>query len=167
MHAKRHSKFHKFFLVIPVAALTALGLYGVSQAYGGGWGSHGHGGGWHSAERMEKRMTWIQEEVAEDLEIRPEQEPAFNALAEAFKNHARAWKAGWRETGSGIKEEFNRETLDTGRISELLKERIHNRPSNDSLDALVDQSVAFYQVLDPEQQQVFKEKVVKRLNRHF
>ncbi len=158
MHAKRNSRFHKFFLVIPVAALMALGLYGISQAYGGGW---------HSPERMEKKMTWIQEEVAEDLEIRPEQEPAFNSLVEAFKNHARAWRAGWRETGSGIQEEFSQETLDAGRVSELLKERIRNRPSNESLDALVDQAVEFYKTLDPEQQQVFKEKVLRHLNRHF
>ena len=158
MRTKRHSKFHKLFLVLPLAAITALGLYGASHAYGGGW---------HSHERMEKKMNWIQEDLAEELEIRPEQQEAYQALAEAFKSQAREWKAGWLEAGAGVKAEFDQEAPDAEKIGALMKARIRNRPSNETLENLVEQSVGFYKTLNPEQQELFKEKVLKHLNRHF
>ncbi|MCZ6844253.1 MAG: Spy/CpxP family protein refolding chaperone [SAR324 cluster bacterium] len=154
----RKSKFRKLlFIFLPLGLIAAFGLYGLA---------HGHGGGWHSPEKLEKTMNWIVEDVAEDLEIRPDQQEAYQALMEQFKAHVRDRISGWRDTGAQLKDQFNKDTLEAGQIAALLKSRIRGRASNEELEALVDRGVEFYQSLSAEQQERFREKAAKHMNRH-
>lgn len=158
-HRRRRSRFHKLlFLVVPIGVIAALGLYGLTHAHGRFLGD---------PERLEKKMAWIQEDVADELDLRDDQRPAFDALAEKFKAHVRGRVAGWKQTGSALKSEFDQVALDADRVSALIKERIHNRASDTELEALVDEATTFYKTLDAEQQATFREKVAKHLNRHL
>jgi Spy/CpxP family protein refolding chaperone len=156
---RRKSRFHKLlFVILPIGLIAALGVYGLS---------YGHGRGWKDPERLEKKMNWVAEDVADELEIRPDQQEAYQALVEKFKAHIRDRVAGWREAGTELKDEFNKETPDADNVAALLKQRIRERASSEELEALVDQGVGFYKTLSPEQQATFKEKVGKHLNRHL
>lgn len=155
----RKSKFHKLlFIFLPLGLIAAFGLYGLA---------HGHGGGWHSPGGLEKKMNWLAEDVAEQLELRPDQQDAYQALVEQFKAHVRGRISGWRDTGAQLKDQFNKDTLEAGQIAALLKSHIRGRASNDELEALVDRGVEFYQSLSAEQQERFREKAAKHMNRHL
>ena len=112
-------------------------------------------------------MDWLAEDMAEQLELRPDQQEAYQALVEQFKAHVQGRINGWQDTGVQLKDQFNKDTLDAGQIAALLKSHIRGHASNDQLEALVDRSVEFYQSLSPEQQERFRVKTAKHLNRHL
>ncbi|MCZ6629203.1 MAG: hypothetical protein O7E56_13365, partial [SAR324 cluster bacterium] len=86
---------------------------------------------------------------------------------EQFKAHVRDGIGGWRDTGAQLKDQFNKDTLEAGEIAALLKSRIRGRASNEELEALVDRGVEFYQSLSAGQQERFREKAAKHMNRHL
>ena len=172
----RKSKFHKlWFIFLPVGLIAAFVLFVLAHGHERAWYNpkglygfaHGHGRGWHNPEKLEKKMNWLAEDLAEQLELRPDQQVAYQALVEQLKTHVQGRINGWRETGVQLKDQFNKETLEAGQIAALLKSQIHGNDKNDQLEALVDRSVEFYQSLSPEQQERFRETAAKHLNRHL
>ena len=157
MKLKRRFLFRASLIGLPLVLLAAFGL----QGFRGGW--HGH----HNSERLEGKIRWIEEDLAEDLKIRPEQREGFQALTGQFRSQVQTWMTGWQETGTALKTELENETPDKERVSSLLKERVRRRPTNESLEALIDQTLAFYETLDPEQQRVLNKKISRHLAHRF
>lgn len=99
MHAK-HGRASKFIrrtafgaLMVAIAAVALQGCY------------RGHG---HDPERIDKRMDWIQEEIADDLEIRPDQQAAYDTLMGDVRAFSKTRIEGWRETMKQLKVEFEK-----------------------------------------------------------
>ena len=118
----RKSKFRKLlFIFLPVGLIAAFGLYGIVHAHGRGWhsseGPHGFAHGHKGSGGLEKKMDWLAEDMAEQLELRPDQQDAYQALVEQFKAHVQGRINGWRETGIQLKDQFNKDTLDAGAAS--------------------------------------------------
>ena len=65
-----------------------------------------HRGGWNDPERIERRTDSIIEDVKDDLDLRPDQEPAFNALADKIKAHVLERSREHRGTAASLKTEF-------------------------------------------------------------
>lgn len=145
----------RFWLPLGVAAVVGLGA------------CHGpHGYGRHSPERMERMLSRAQEDAAEELELRPEQRPAFEALTAQYRDHAQRMVGTWRETAPRLAEAVNAEQPDADHVGDLVKQALRSRPDPAETDALVDATVAFYKTLDPEQQARVREHLSKRLRRH-
>ncbi len=157
MKLKRRSLFHTALIGVPLVLLAAFGL----QGFRSGW--HGHG----DPERLEKKMKWIEEELAEDLDLRPEQREAFQTLSGQYRALAREWAGGWRETLGEVNAELQKDASDAGRVSSLVKEGVRHRPSNEVLEALIDETFAFYETLDAEQQEGVRRRISRRLSHHF
>lgn len=121
---------------------------------------------WSDPERLDKRMAWIADDVAEELELRPEQKPAFDALTGRVQTQVRGRVDKFRQAGLRLEAELSAETVDPDRIGALVKEHLRQRMAIEEQEALVDDFVAFYKTLDPEQQQLVREKALRHLERH-
>ncbi len=161
--AVRKSALRKAVLAVPLLLIAAVGLGGCFRGHGHGWGGHAY----RSPERMEEHIRSIEEDLAEDLNIRPEQREAYQALTERYKTVARNWVGAIRHTSPELKETMEQDAPDVDRIAELLKGYVRQRPSNDELEALIDESVAFYKTLSPDQQQVIQDKISRHLKGRF
>jgi hypothetical protein len=115
---------------------------------------------------MEQRMGWMEEDLSQTLQIRPEQEPAFHALMEEYKDFARRWAAGWHEAGNGLREAVGRQPANPDAISAALKRFLQDRPTDGELEALIDRSMTFYATLDAQQQETIRARLASRLERH-
>lgn len=155
MKARNHCIARRMALGVVLALATVVGLQGCSR------------GGWHSPERMEDKFQWIEEELAEELEIRPEQKADYQALSESFKSLARERIARTKDTALRVNGELEKENGDADVVVELIKFHIRERPSVEELEALVDQSAAFYKSLDQDQQRKFREMAGKHIRRHL
>ncbi len=111
-------------------------------------------------------MRWIEEDLAEDLNIRPEQREACQALTERYKTVARIWIGAIRDMGPELMGTMEQDAPDVDRVVELLKVYVQQRPSNDEWEALIDESAAFYKTLSPYQQQAIQDKIVRHLQGH-
>ena len=155
MKVKRNSMLRKSALGVLLGLATVVGLQGCGR------------GGWHSGERMEKRFQWFEEELAEELEIRPEQQAEFQALSASYKALAKERISGVKDTVLRVNAELEREVADPDVVVALIKDHIQERPSEEQLEALVDQTAAFYNALDPVQQKKLRKMASKWINRHF
>ena len=144
------------FAVLSLIALVAL--FGFS----GPFRHHGH-----HPERFEKKMDKIAEHVADDLELRSDQRPAFDALTDGIKERVRARLSQMRQTATQVRDEFAAETVDPDRVAALLKEHARDRMTMEELEGLIDEIVAFYTTLDPAQQAKIKEEASEHLERHL
>lgn len=145
--------------LIPLALLL-VALVGLSGCFRSHWHSR------HDPERMEKKMNWIQEDLAEFLELKPDQEPAYNALVEEYKNLVRRTRTGWKSAHNELADLVAQENPDPGQVGEALKRFVREKPTNEELEALIDRTMAFYRTLDAEQQERLRERIAKRVHRH-
>ena len=141
------------------AALVAL--VGLQGCHRGGW--HGRG----DPARFEERMNDVQAEIADELELQPAQRPEFDGLMERYKELARQWRTGWRDTAQTVYGAVETQPADARAVGEALKQRFRERPDPAVIDRLIDDTVAFYETLTPEQQEVAREHVAKRLRWHL
>lgn len=155
--------FHRFpgplrarHFLLPLGVIAALGLSGCFR-------SHGHDG---SPERVEKFMTYIEEEVAEDLELREEQRPGYDAFTARIKDQVRRMADTWRDTKPELRTAIEAEQPDIDRVAELFKASLRGRPTPAEVDSLIDAGAAFYKTLDPEQQEQVREHLARKLRRH-
>ena len=155
MEARNHCVMRRMALGVVLALAAVVGLQGCGRS------------SWHSAERMEKRFNWIEEELAEKLEIRPEQRADFKILADSFKALARERVARAKETALNVNSELEKENAETDVVVGLIKAHIREQPTEAQLEALVDQSAAFYNSLEAEQQKTLRAMAGKHIRRHF
>ncbi len=113
-------------------------------------------------ERAEKRMNWVQEEVAEELEIKLHQEAAYKALMDNYRELAIEWATRLKTNKQELKTAIEAESPDLEVVRGLLKRFIQEKPGDAEFEALIDQTVDFYATLETEQQ----ETVLKKLRRH-
>ena len=152
-------KFGFAVLAVSLLLIAAVALGVGFRGHGHGWGGHAY----RSPERMEDHMRWIEEDLAEDLNIRPEQREAYQALTERYKTVARNWSGAIRDAGPELKATMEQDAPDVDRVVELLKGYVQQRPSNDEWEALIDESAAFYKTLSPDQQQAIQAKIFRHL----
>ena len=152
----RHRGKWLAFGVLSLIALVAL--FGFS----GPFRHHGH-----HPERFEKKMDKIAEHVADELELRSDQRPAFDALTDGIKERVRARLGQMRQTATQVRDEFAAETVDPDRVADLLKEHARNRMTVEEIEGLIDEITTFYKTLDSDQQAKLKEEVSDRLEHHF
>ncbi len=155
MKARKRSLLHKMTFAIVLGLAAAVGLQACSR------------GSWHSAERMEKKFSRVEEKLAEDLEIREEQREGYLKLTARYKALIRGRIGGSRETAVQVNSELERDNPDVDTIVALVKQHIRERPANEQLDALADDTAAFYKSLDPEQQGRVRKLVSKWTHRHL
>ena len=154
-YLSRRGKWIAFVVLSLIALVTLFGFSGPFRHHG------------HNPERFEKKMTRIAEHVADDLELRPEQRPAFDALTDGIKERVRARLGQLRQTATQVRDEFAAGTVDPDRVAGLLKEHARNRMTVEELEGLIDEITTFYKTLDPKQQAEIKEEVSEHLERHL
>ena len=155
MNARKRSLLQKMTLGVVLGIATLVGLQACSR------------GAWHSPERMEKKFRWVEEDLAEDLESREEQREGYLKLTARYKALIRERISGSRETVVRVNSELERDNPDVDAIVALVKQHIRERPTNEQLELLVDESAAFFRTLDPEQQDRVRKLVSKRIGRHL
>lgn len=144
---------------IPLLALAAaLALQGCFR---------GHWHGRYDAQRFEERMDWVQEELAEELEIQPHQQADFDALMAEYRQVARQWRDGWHATAVDVRGALEREPADAVAVGEALKQRLRERTDDATLERLIDRTVVFYNTLQPEQQEEVREHMLRHLRRRL
>ena len=126
-----------------------------------------HRGGWHDPERIEKRTDSIIEDVKDDLDLRPDQEPAFAALAGKIKAHVLERSREHRGMAASLKTEFEAKQVNSERVATLLKEHLARQAERRPDPALVDEAAAVYRTLDAKQQETVNKKVRRLLDWHF
>jgi hypothetical protein len=84
-----------------------------------------------------------------------------------YRQVARQWRDGWHETGLDVKQALEREPTDAAAVGGALKRRIHQRPDDATLERLIDESVAFYNTLSPEQQLDVRDRMLRHLRRRL
>jgi len=156
---RKHNFFHRKILLLFLIAILSVFLFGHSR-----WGGWGHHKDLFSGDttRVEEALTEIEEKLADKLDIRPEQEAGFKAYAEKMKTYARKRLAAMGEIRRSAHDEIDKENPDVDRLAELAKEMIRQRGNTSDLDAVVDETVAFYKTLDAEQQ----EEIQSHMKRH-
>lgn len=156
MKFRHHRKLHhRGLLLMALTGAAVLSLQGCFR------------GSWHDPERLEKKMTHIEEEVAEELELRADQRPAFLALTEKLKDHARKKVAAMKEGGLQVQAELEKPEPDMDSIAELAKQHVRDRASNEEFEQFIDEINAFYRSLDSTQQATVRENAARHLKWHF
>lgn len=150
-----HRSFRPFLVVIPMLLVATI----VLGACGRG---HWHSG--HDPERMEKKMAGIEEDIGEDLEIRPEQQESYHAVAERYKSLARNWMATWSATKPNLATALAEESYNPDQVALHFKELLAARPSNEQLEALIDETLVFVKTLNPEQQEELRQKFADKFD---
>jgi len=157
---RKHNFIHRhgWLWLVLIAGGALLFLTGFSP-----WG-----GGYHrdlfsdDPAKMEAALTDIENKVADYLDIRAEQEPAFNAFAETIKARARQKITTVRPLREQMHAEMGKDLPDVDTLAALAKQMLRQRPPVEETDALIDDAVAFYKTLDADQQA----KLANRLKRH-
>ncbi|MBI3993517.1 MAG: Spy/CpxP family protein refolding chaperone [Candidatus Lambdaproteobacteria bacterium] len=150
-------------VALPVLLIGGLGL-GLQSCYRGyGWG---HGPRF-SGEYMEQRMDWIQQDLAEDLRLRDDQRPAYDALLADVKAFARKRVELHRAGMDQLRTEFDKAQPDVENVKAIAKQHITQRASDEELNVLVDKVAAFYATLDAEQQAEVNRHIRRHLNRSW
>jgi hypothetical protein len=126
-----------------------------------------HRGGWHDPERIEKRTDGIIEDVKDDLDLRADQKPAFDALAGKIKAHVVERSSEHRAMAASLKTEFEAKQVNSERVATLLKEQLARHADRGPDQAIVDDAAAFYRTLDAKQQETVNKKVRRMLDWYF
>ena len=156
---KRHHKFfHRNLLFLVVIGIGLVFLFGHGRFGGWGWKKAFSG----EPTKVEEVLSEIQEELADELEIRPEQKASFDAFSEKMKVYARKRLATMHSARTAAKAELEQDQPNPDQLGELAKKMIRQRGSTEELDSLVDETVAFYKTLDVEQQETIRD----HLRRH-
>jgi Spy/CpxP family protein refolding chaperone len=146
--------------IVPLGlGLLALAL-GLSGCFRGGW--HGP----YEPARFDSRLDHVQEELAEELELKPHQEAEFDALMVEYRQLAHRWRSGWHQSAVEARGALEREPADAVALGDALKQRVRGRPSDAELETLIDKTVAFYATLEPAQQQEVSKRLLRHLRRH-
>ena len=116
---------------------------------------------------MESLAQDIREDLADELELRPEQKPAFDALMDQYQQAVFDWRATWRRRSISLKEALEAEPTDIAAVRSILKGYVGEKPGDAEVEALIDRTVDFYVQLDPEQQEKIRARLVKKLRRHY
>lgn len=151
----------------PLLLISVFGLVGCGQgSWGhGGWG-HGSGHFRGSPERAEKALTWIADDVADELALREDQKPAYEALVAQYKSLARDWLEGTQAAREALRAEAKKDEPDVDRIGELAKQMLRQRPADARIEQLIDATVAYYHTLDPAQQAEVRAKIASHQRWH-
>lgn len=152
MHTRHHGWLRRSVGGAIIALVSIVGLTGC------------HRGGWHDPERAESRIDRVIADVEEDLEIRPDQEPAFRALTGKIKSHALERMTARRAGAQELRATFEQEPVDTSKVENILKRQSALHSDRAAHDALIQETVAFYRTLDAEQQATFNQKVRRMLD---
>jgi len=120
-------------------------------------------GAWHDPERVAERVDSVAEDIADDLALRADQRPAFEALRDRIKARVVERAATHRQSGDVLAAEFERDFVDIDRVAAEVKAHLRNRTPTEEMEAIVDQVTAFYKTLDPEQQATVNKKVRRKL----
>jgi len=156
---RKHNFFHRNWLILAVLAVAGVALLsGFSPWHGGPIRGLFSG----DPAKVEAALSEIQSEVADELDIRPEQEAAFNAFAEKMKDRARAKISSMGPLRTQMHAEVAKDAPDVDQLAALAKQMVRMRPPADETDAMIDDVVAFYKTLDADQQA----KVLKRMKKH-
>jgi Spy/CpxP family protein refolding chaperone len=124
-------------------------------------------GGWHDPERAERKMDHVIGDVEDDLELRPEQQPAYRALTGKIKSHALERMKTHRDGAKELKAIFEQPQVDADRVAAILKQEVKRRSESEPVHvAIIDEATAFYRTLDPEQQAAFNKKARRLLEWH-
>lgn len=145
-----------------LAGITLLvAAVGLGGCFRGHWGSP------ESNARFEAHLDDAQQELASQLEIKPYQQADFDALMAQYREVTRKWRGGWLDTAKEVKQGLEQDPADADAIGAALKQRIEQRPSDEELKRLVDQTVAFYRTLEPQQQQEVRDHLLRHLRRRL
>lgn len=123
-----------------------------------------HRGGWHDPDRVEGRIDRIVADVEEDLEIRPDQQPAFRALTGKIKSHALERTTARRAGAAELRATFEQEPVNVDKVEQILKQQSALHSDRAAHDALIQEAAAFYRTLDAQQQATFNKKVRRLLD---
>ncbi len=117
---------------------------------------HGYGDGRH--------VDHIAAKISKKLQLNPSQQLAFNALVSDLKTHLQQKAEQRHQALLALKQDAGQPTLDVGQVAALLKAQVAARDSNDTIDAFIDRVAAFYQTLDPNQQQLATRMIADHLD---
>jgi Spy/CpxP family protein refolding chaperone len=160
-----HRMFRFFTRRRALGALGIVLLLGSTLGLQGCFRGHWHGR--YDPARFDEHLNDIQADIADELKITDAQKPAFDALMAQYRQVARQWRDGWHETGLDVKQALEREPTDAAAVGGALKRRIHQRPDDATLERLIDESVAFYNTLSPEQQLDVRDRMLRHLRRRL
>lgn len=152
MFSKRSAIGRTLLVALPLALVAMIGLGGCFR---------GHGFSRMTPERLERKMNWIEEDLADDLNIRAEQQAAYSALAERYKAFAREWVARKRAVHEELSVVFEADDPDMDRVAALLKRAVRERHADAEVEALIDATLAFYRTLDADQQEELQGKMAR------
>ncbi len=138
---KRSSK-----ILITSVAVIGITAAGISLVSADGWGCQGYGKhgrdyrgmgmmGGAPSEKIERRLEYLKNE----LEITPEQEPAWEALKQDISTKVTTMRVGFKQRGSQLA------------VTERTERMRQNAQQMSNLADAIDE---FYRILTPEQQEV-------------
>lgn len=133
--------------------VTALGL----QGFRGPW-RHGY-----DPQRFDARMDWLEEHIADDLHLTPQQEPQFHALMTRIHDVVRQRREARHRTDLALQQALQQDSPNLDAVAAALKQRNHDRADPAALDQLVDDALAFYRTLDAKQQKTVRTQMLHRL----
>ena len=143
-----------------------FGALGALALVGSAFTLQGFRGPWHGRfdpARFDERMNDMQQEIAERLNLTPQQQPQFDALMAQFRELAKERRDRWHQTAVEVKQALERSPADAAAVGEALKKQVHNRVDPARLDPLIDATLSFYNTLQPEQQQLVQKHLQRRL----
>ena len=155
---RTHNFFHRNWVLMVLIIIGLVFLFGHSRW--GGWGHRSLMSG--DPAKIEEKMADIEEDLIDKLELRNDQLPAFHAYTDKLKIFARKKLSTMHEKHLVATGELEKEQPDMARLAELAKQMIRERSTNEELESLVDETLAFYQTLDAKQQ----DEVRDHLKRH-
>jgi Spy/CpxP family protein refolding chaperone len=143
-----------------------LGLLGVLGVAVAALGLQGFGRGWHHGydpARFDERMDHVQKEISEDLKLTPAQQPQFDALMARFRAVAKERRERWHQTALDVQSALQKDPADADAVAAAIKRQVHERLDEATLNQLIDDTVAFYRTLNPDQQKDVREHMLRRL----
>jgi hypothetical protein len=119
--------------------------------------------GFHHQGDPEQRIDWLAKKLAQELQVRPEQQAGFDALVAQAKQSFEARRAASQGTREQLKAELAKTAPDADTVGGLAKNLLKARAPDAQIEAFIDQATAFYKTLDATQQKAF----VAHAQEHF
>ena len=145
---------------------TLFGAIGTLALLGSAFTLLGFRGPWHGhfdPARFDERMADMKAEIAERLNLTPQQQPQFDALMAQFQELAKERRDRWHQTAVTVKQALEHSPADAAAVADALKQQVHSRVDPARLDQLIDSTLSFYNTLSPEQQQTVQKHLQRRL----